>query len=759
MEEQPSCPNVSIPCSNEQRDKKKRYTVYKVIVSVGRQEWFVFRRYAEFDKLYNTLKKQFPALNLKIPAKRIFGDNFDPEFIKHRKAGLHEFIQKIVSHPQLCNHPDVKDFLQMDKSKNFSDASEDEDDKSTSTSRNINLGPSANLQAKPTDFDFLKVIGKGSFGKLFFHLQKERTFPEPRAKFYIAEMASALGYLHSLNIVYRDLKPENILLDSQPPFYSRDTHEMYDNILHKELVMRPGASTAAWSILQALLEKDHTRRLGSRDDFNEVKRHEFFSSINWYDLEQKKLPPPFNPSVESQYDISNFDPEFTEETVPNSVCYSSGHSIVNASVMEADDAFLGFSYAPPSEDSFLSGGLNKLIEDCKVFKDAQQMEAVYRFSFDVNPSDVLELDATLGDCILHDPVKAVALFQSVNVVLKPTHLPPFPNYCLDLSEFPRGYGPMRPLALEGLVIAMTRVTKYTQGTRFLCSEEKCPCSRGPCLVSNNFQNLHTATACSPWRFAAIVVNSFASTVIPPGLYNTLKLALLLSLVQTEDNPDSPNHLNVLALTSDALIIDRLMRYSLLLASRGIYHPLTGELLASLSRDEHGAGTANIHAALESRTVSVFIPAKKYGDDMDQQLSFPIRCNFWALADAALPSKRTARCDNVVLGSVEMGSVPLQLAESFGLVVQCRETGSNHPLLCMTAHTLRQAMSPGEPLYPASMQFTTQDYKELLAYARELKVDMSPEAERMIHGYYMASRRVRSDSTQRSAVSVTSVKLL
>lgn len=30
---------------------------------------------------------------------------------------------------------------------------------------------------------------------------------------------------------------------------------------------------------------------------NEVKRHEFFSSINWDDLEQKKLPPPFNPSV------------------------------------------------------------------------------------------------------------------------------------------------------------------------------------------------------------------------------------------------------------------------------------------------------------------------------------------------------------------------------------------------------------------------------------------------------------------------------
>lgn len=78
----------------------------------------------------------------------------------------------------------------------------------------------------------------------------------------------------------------------------------------------------------------------------------------------------------------------------------------------------------------------------------------------------------------------------------------------------------------------------------------------PCLVSNNFQNLQTAMACSPWRFAAIVANSFGSPVIPPGLYNTLKLGLLLSLVQTEDNPDSPNHLDVLALTSETLIIDR-----------------------------------------------------------------------------------------------------------------------------------------------------------------------------------------------------------
>lgn len=40
---------------------------------------------------------------------------------------------------------------------------------------------------------------------------------------------------------------------------------------------------------------------------------------------------------------------------------------------------------------------------------------------------------------------------------------------------------------------------------------------------------------------------------------------------------------------------RLMTYSLGLASRGIRHQVAGELFVSLSRDEHGTGTANMHA--------------------------------------------------------------------------------------------------------------------------------------------------------------------
>lgn len=39
--------------------------------------------------------------------------------------------------------------------------------------------------------------------QLFYHLQKDGFFPEPRAAFYAAEMTTALGYLHSISIVYR----------------------------------------------------------------------------------------------------------------------------------------------------------------------------------------------------------------------------------------------------------------------------------------------------------------------------------------------------------------------------------------------------------------------------------------------------------------------------------------------------------------------------------------------------------------------------
>uniref|UniRef100_A0A8C2YUL0 non-specific serine/threonine protein kinase n=1 Tax=Chinchilla lanigera TaxID=34839 RepID=A0A8C2YUL0_CHILA len=50
-------------------------------------------------------------------------------------------------------------------------------------------------------------------GELFSHLLRQRVFSEDRTRFYGAEIVSALDCLHSGKVVYRDLKLESLMLD------------------------------------------------------------------------------------------------------------------------------------------------------------------------------------------------------------------------------------------------------------------------------------------------------------------------------------------------------------------------------------------------------------------------------------------------------------------------------------------------------------------------------------------------------------------
>ena len=194
-------------------------------------------------------------------------------------------------------------------------------------------------------------------GELFHHLQREGRFSVDRSRFYAAELLTALECLHDFNVIYRDLKPENILLDYNghialcdfglcklnmaesdktntfcgtpeylapelllgqgysksvdwwtlgillyemmcglPPYYDENTNEMYRKILYDPLRFNDDMDRDARSLLTGLLTRDPDKRLGN-GGAHEIKNHPFFASVDWKKLVQKKIQPPFKPSV------------------------------------------------------------------------------------------------------------------------------------------------------------------------------------------------------------------------------------------------------------------------------------------------------------------------------------------------------------------------------------------------------------------------------------------------------------------------------
>jgi len=234
-------------------------------------------------------------------------------------------------------------------------------------------------------------------GELFFHLRRQKRFPEAIVRFYAAQMVVAIEQIHMRDVIYRDLKPENVLLGADgyicltdfglskervsgnydgvstlcgtaeymapemigsddygksvdwwslgtllyemlhglPPFYSKNRREMAMRITTAKLTFPDNFSASAREVLSGLLDRDPIKRF----DAAGMKGLSFFKGVDWVKLMNKEYEPPIRPKIEHELDLSNFDNEFTEAK-PNFLDSVGGPGALGGS----DTAFAGFTF-------------------------------------------------------------------------------------------------------------------------------------------------------------------------------------------------------------------------------------------------------------------------------------------------------------------------------------------------------------------------------------------------------------------------------
>eukprot|EP00835_Amoeboradix_gromovi_P002141 NODE_114_length_19305_cov_0.149849.p11 type:complete len:143 gc:universal NODE_114_length_19305_cov_0.149849:7693-7265(-) len=104
------------------------------------------------------------------------------------------------------------------------------------------------------------------------------------------------------------------MLCGRPPFGNpENVDKLFHAILHQPIGYPKSLSNESKGLLQRLLDRDSTRRLGSGlTDAEEIKSHLFFKNIDWNKLLKREYDMPFKPEVKKIDDTGNFDSEFTK---------------------------------------------------------------------------------------------------------------------------------------------------------------------------------------------------------------------------------------------------------------------------------------------------------------------------------------------------------------------------------------------------------------------------------------------------------------
>ncbi|KAK9889759.1 hypothetical protein WA026_007139 [Henosepilachna vigintioctopunctata] len=178
-----------------------------------------------------------------------------------------------------------------------------------------------------------------SGGELFMHLEREGIFIEDNAG--APEILTRNGHGKEVDwwsfgaLIYD-------ILTGSPPFTAENRKKTIEKILRCKLHLPPYLTADARDLIRKLLKRQVSARLGSGiEDGKSIRQHPFFRTVNWDDVLNRKLRPPYIPTLRSLEDVSQFDPKFTKQTPVDSPVEQHLSDSVNA-------IFEGFSYVAPS---------------------------------------------------------------------------------------------------------------------------------------------------------------------------------------------------------------------------------------------------------------------------------------------------------------------------------------------------------------------------------------------------------------------------
>lgn len=102
-------------------------------------------------------------------------------------------------------------------------------------------------------------------------------------------------------------------------------------------------------IINFFIFKLLTRRSWERINFEDIKRDPFFSSLNWHEIESRRLPSPMSTEIRrNDEDTSAFDIEFTK--MQPAITPVDSETVRLLSRPESQEPFCGFSYYPDFSD-------------------------------------------------------------------------------------------------------------------------------------------------------------------------------------------------------------------------------------------------------------------------------------------------------------------------------------------------------------------------------------------------------------------------